>query len=264
MWTIRALPLAAAAAAAITFGACRNRAQPAGGPEAASAPAAAPSAAGVPAPIAAVLGAEVAPGAAAVPSAGAALAAARDPAAASSPIDLSGIGHDEGSPTAKVAIVEFADFGCPYCAQFARDVFPTIRKEYIETGKVRWKFVPFVMGMFPNGAEAARASECAAAQGETAFWGMYDRLFARQPEWKATRDPSALFARYAGELHLNAPAFAACYRADAAAARTRAANHAADQLGLRATPTFFVNGAKLEGALPLQDFRMVLRQAGAP
>lgn len=241
MWTIRIVPLAAAAAAALTFGACRNRAAADRFETASRAPAAVPAA-----------GAEVETD------------PAGDTAATSSPIDLSGIGHDAGSPTARVSIVEFADFGCPYCGQFAREVWPTIRKEYIETGKVRWKFVPFVMGMFPNGAEAARASECAAAQGEPAFWAMSDRLFERQREWKATRDPTTLFARYAAELRLDGAGFAACYRTDAVGARTRAANQAAGELALRATPTFFVNGAKLVGALPLSDFRMVLRQAAAP
>jgi len=119
------------------------------------------------------------------------------------------------------------------------------------------------MGMFPNGGEAARAGECAAAQGEPAFWAMADRLFEGQTEWKSSGDPGALFARYAGKLRLNAAAFGACFRADAARARTMAANDASGRLGVRVTPTFFVNGEKLEGALPLEDFRMVLRQAGA-
>ncbi len=167
------------------------------------------------------------------------------------------------SAAATVTVVEFADFGCPYCGQFAREVWPTIRKQYVQTGKVRWKFVPFVMGMFPNGAEAARAGECAAAQGEPAFWSMYDRLFQRQKEWKAAGDPASLFGRYAAELHLNAGAFNACYRADAPKARTQAANAAADQMGVRVTPTFFVNGQQLQGALPLPEFEQVLAMAGA-
>lgn len=185
------------------------------------------------------------------------------PEGTSPPLDLRGIGHDVGVPTAPVAVVEFADFGCPYCGQFAREVWPTIRKDYVETGKVRWKYVPFVMGMFPNGSEAARAGECAAAQGEPAFWAMYDRLFQRQPEWKMIRNAAPLFSRFAADLHLDVRAFGACYAADAPRARVSAANDASNKLGVRVTPTFFVNGQRLEGALPLADFRMVLQQAGA-
>ncbi len=179
------------------------------------------------------------------------------------PIDLRGIGHDVGMPTAPVTVVEFADFGCPYCGQFAQEVWPTIRKEYVETGKVRWKYVPFVMGTFPNGAEAARAGECAAAQGGPAFWAMYDRLFQRQPEWKMIRNAAPVFSRYAADLHLDVRAFGACYAADAPRARVSAANDASNRLGVRVTPTFFVNGQRLEGALPLADFRMVLQKSGA-
>ncbi len=243
MWSVRAIGLAAATAAALVFGACRKSSP--GNTGGADGAAAAAESAGMPGPAAGEV------------------ATSNALQATSSPIDLRGIGHDVGAPTAKVAIVEFADFGCPYCGQFARDVWPTIRKEYVETGKVRWKFVPFVMGMFPNGAEAARAGECAAAQGDAAFWAMSDRLFQGQPEWKMARDPRPVFDRYVRELHLNGAAFAACYSADAARSRTAAANDASNQLGVRATPTFFVNGAKLEGALPLADFRAVLRQAGA-
>jgi protein-disulfide isomerase len=229
MW-LKMLPLAAAGA--LTFAACRDRA-----PLDRRPPTAAPA---LPA------AAEVTPDGQATP-----------------PIDLRGIGHDVGVPSAPVTVVEFADFGCPYCAEFARDVWPTVRKEYVETGKVRWKYVPFVMGMFPNGAEATRAAECAGAQGEPAFWAMYDRLFQRQPEWKMIRSPGGLFARYATDLHLDARAFGSCYAADARRGRVTAANDASSKLGVRVTPTFFVNGQRLEGALALADFRMVLQQSGA-
>ncbi len=255
MWTTKALPLAAAAVAAITFGACRNRGAGAEANTSAAAPAVTPAA-------------QDAPGAPAVmtsPAADPAPSAPASPVAdlAPSPVDLRGVGHDEGSATARVTVVEFADFGCPYCGQFAEEVWPTIRKQYVQTGKVRWKFVPFVMGMFPNGAEAARAGECAAAQGEPAFWAMYQRLFQGQKDWKAASDPASLFGRYAGELHLNTGAFNACYRADAGKARTQAADRAAAQLGVRVTPTFFVNGQQFQGALPLAEFEQVLAMMGA-
>ncbi len=233
------------AVAAVTIGACRNRGS---GDDAASA--AAPM---VPA-VAAAAALPVWPAAATSPGG--------DPAAAE-PVDLRGVGHDEGSPAAKVTVVEFADFGCPYCGEFAREVWPTVRKQYVQTGKVRWKYVPFVMGMFPNAAQAARAGECAAAQGDPAFWSMSDRLFQRQREWKSTSDPASLFGRYALELRLNGTAFNACYRADAPRTRTEAANAAADRMGVRVTPTFFVNGRKLEGALPLPEFEEVLAMMGA-
>lgn len=249
MSNLRILSLAAALLAAATLAACRDASFGATTASASTAPPSAVTPPAPPSPTSAGLPAPAASGDGALPG------------AAAPPIDLDGIGHDVGSPNAPVAVVEFADFGCPYCASFARDSWPVIRKKYIDTGKVRWKFVPFVMGTFPNGAEAARAAECAAEQGEPAFWAMYERLFQRQKEWKGAMAPALLLRRYAGDLRLDADRFARCYDADAARARTQAANDAADQLGVRATPTFFVNGRPIEGALPPELFGMVLDEA---
>lgn len=179
-------------------------------------------------------------------------------------VDLTGIGHDRGSATASVVLVNFSDFGCPYCGVFARETQPALEKEYVESGKVFVKYVPFVMGMFPNGGEAARAAECAGEQG--AFWAMHDRLYEKQPEWKKISDPDPLLKRYAAALRLDATRFAACSIGGGLHARTAAATGAAEQLGVRVTPSFAVNGRGIEGALPLAQFRQLFDAAlaGAP
>jgi protein-disulfide isomerase len=174
-------------------------------------------------------------------------------------IDLRRLGYDRGRADAPVVVVEFSDFGCPFCATFATSTYPALHREFVETGKVRWKYVPFVMGMFPNGAEAARAAECAAEQGK--FWEMHDRLFAAQREWKRSGSPVGLFTGYAREIGLDAGRFGACYREDRGGGRTRANNRAADAARIRATPSFIVNGRLVEGALPLETFRQVLTAA---
>src|SRR5687768_8294750 len=66
-------------------------------------------------------------------------------------VDLTGVGYDRGDPKAPVVMVEFSDFGCPYCAKHARETFPALERDFIATGKLFYKHVPFVMGMFPNG-----------------------------------------------------------------------------------------------------------------
>lgn len=174
-------------------------------------------------------------------------------------VDLTGVGYDRGSPTAPVVVVNFSDFGCPYCAQFAQESEPVIDEEYVRTGKVFMKYVPFVMGMFPNGAQATRAAECAGDQGK--FKEMHDRLYAGQAEWKRTSDPTQLFTGYASKLKLKRDAFSACYARPGMHARTIRANEAAKNLGIRATPSFIVNGRGLEGAPPLQTFRELLDAA---
>ncbi len=172
-------------------------------------------------------------------------------------VDLTGVGYDEGSPTAPVVVVNFSDFGCPYCASFSRETYPSLAREFVETGRVLFKYVPFAMGSFPNGKQAARASECAAEQGR--FWPMHARLYARQREWKNTVAAFPVFREEAARLGLDAAAFARCYDTRVTDRRTERASIIAKRLGVRATPTFYVDGRAVEGALPLAQFQVLLR-----
>ncbi len=173
-------------------------------------------------------------------------------------VDLTGIGYDKGSPTAPIVMVDFSDFGCPYCGSHARQTLPALEREFIATGKVFYKYVPLVMGSFPNGDTAARAAECAGEEGK--FWPMHDRLFASQQEWRKNGAPTPVYERHARELGLDASRFAACLRDGRTEARTRRATDGAMQLGIRATPTFAIDGEGIEGALPLDVFQKILRE----
>lgn len=170
-------------------------------------------------------------------------------------------GYDRGVARAGVTVLEFADFGCRYCASFAAEEYPRLAAEFVRTGRVRWKYVPFVLGMFPNGEQAARAAECAAEQGTAAFGWMHDRLYAGRPEWEDGINPDGLFRSYAAAAGLNAARFASCYASERPADRIRSSNALADRLAVRSTPTFFINGYRIEGALPAQQFRALLLDA---
>lgn len=172
--------------------------------------------------------------------------------------DLTGIGYDVGSADAKVVVVNFSDFGCPFCGTFAHETYPALEREFVRTGKVFFKYVPFVMGMFPNAREATRAAECAAEQGK--FWEMHDRIYADQRAWKQAFAPEEIFRRDAAGLRLDAARFDACYSGRQTDRRTIEATRRAEQLRVRATPSFFVNGRLIEGALPLEHFRMLLNE----
>ena len=172
-------------------------------------------------------------------------------------IDLRMIGYARGSEDAPVKVYEFSDFGCPFCALFASGTYQELHEEFVETGLVRWTFVPFVMGMFPNGAEAARAAECAGEQER--FWEMHDLIYDTQSEWKATRSAEMFFNDLAARTGLDTGRFASCYREDRAGHRTAVNNRAAAALHVRATPSFFVNGRLMEGAPPGAQFRQVLQ-----
>ena len=170
-------------------------------------------------------------------------------------------GYDRGSVKAAVAVLEFADFGCPYCARFSAETYPPLADEFVKTGLVRWRYVPFVLGIFTNGGETARTAECAGDQGNAAFGRMHDRLFGEQEVWKGAADPAALFRSFAGAAGLDVARFTACYASGEPDRRIGAANALADELGARATPTFFVDGQRVEGALPVEQFRAVLLDA---
>lgn len=171
-------------------------------------------------------------------------------------VDLTGVGYDVGDPNAPILMVEFSDFGCPYCAQHARETFPRLDEEFVSTGRVFYKHVPFVMGMFPNGDHAARAAECAGEQDR--FWPMHDSVYAHQGEWKRGRDPDSVLRGLAGQVVPDGERWESCYAADRQGERTASANAGARRLGVRATPTFFVNGQMVEGALPLSAMRQGL------
>jgi len=83
-----------------------------------------------------------------------------------------------GSSNAPVTMVEISDFQCPFCGKYARETFPQIKKEYVDTGKVKIIFKNFPLPMHPNAQKAAEAAECAADQGK--FWEYKEKLFANQ------------------------------------------------------------------------------------
>ena len=173
---------------------------------------------------------------------------------------FAGIGHDRVvGDSAKVFVVEFGDFGCSYCAKFAGETFPQLDSAFIRTGRVHWKFVPFVTGNFRNSREAAEAAECAGEQ--HGFWKMHDLLYARRKEWMASDEPKVLLARYARELRFDPKFFAQCTSNQSTHLRVMHNDVLAQTLYIRGTPTFYVNGRAITGAIPFDLFKQVIEAA---
>lgn len=173
-------------------------------------------------------------------------------------VDLEGIGYALGSPDAAVTVVELGDFGCWACSLFHEHTWPAIHAEFIETGRVHWRHVPFLFGM-RNGDDGANAAECAADQGK--YWEMHDLLYTRHEEFTKPRNPKNLVQEYPRELGLDADAFKTCYEDEHGKDRTRRATDAADELEVSGTPTFFINGTRALGALTVEVFRALLEEA---
>jgi protein-disulfide isomerase len=167
-------------------------------------------------------------------------------------VALDAVGHARGNAKAPVWIVEFADFGCSYCEKFWRETLPVLDSLYVRPGRAYWKFVPFTIGMFPNSGEAALGSICAAEQGK--FFAMHDILYDRRKEWMKASDARAQVARYAATVKLDAGRFKTCVRSPKAAQQLAMNNALAQTLRIRGTPTFFINGETIPGALPTDIF----------
>ena len=162
------------------------------------------------------------------------------------------VGYTQGEQSAAVLVVEFLDFGCPTCALFAQETYPTIRDRYVRSGQVRWQTVPFVLGGFRNSAEAARAAACADEQ--AAFWQMHDLLFAQRNAWSQTRDPDSSLLAFARELGLDEEEFHRCYLSDDARKRVEDQTRVARRSRVRGTPTFLIDGEPALGALDVAEF----------
>lgn len=146
-----------------------------------------------------------------------------------------------GSPDAPVTIVEYASMTCPHCQRFHANTLPDLKKNYIDTGKVK-----LVFREFPLDNLAMFASMLARCAQDGKFFPMVDLLFARQNRWTdGNADPLSEFTRISKLAGMSDKAFEACRKNqkllnDIQAMRTQAA----DKFGVSATPTFFINGVK--------------------
>jgi protein-disulfide isomerase len=122
-------------------------------------------------------------------------------------------GRAKGSPEAPVLVYEIADFQCPFCAQFAQDVFRDIDAAYIASGRVQWVFVNLPMPSHGNAWVASEAALCAGAVSNR-FWVMHDRLFVAGQEWISAADPGAVLVRYAREAGVDMAPFMDCIATD--------------------------------------------------
>jgi protein-disulfide isomerase len=163
-------------------------------------------------------------------------------------IEVAATGPARGDPKAAVTVVEFADFQCPY-SRDAAALLARLVQEY--GGKVRVVFRQFPVDAHPQARRAAEASLCAAEQGK--FWELHDRMFADQG--KLGKDDLRATAREAG---LDADRLDACVQGGAKAAAVAADVTAGELAGVQGTPSFFVNGIFLAGAVPYEQLKAVI------
>lgn len=184
------------------------------------------------------------------------LLAGRDTLAAqSAPNTLAS--RTKGSAAAPVTVYEMSDFQCPYCRRFAQETFPTLEREYVRTGKVRWVFVNFPLtSLHSNAVPAAELALCAGRQ--NGFWPVHDLLFKHQGVWAPLKEPAAFFLSLADSAKLEKPALLECVKSPATRAEVQAEAEGSERAGASSTPTFYIEGGLLAGAHPVEVFRQVL------
>jgi len=179
-----------------------------------------------------------------------------------------GSDYATGSKDAPITIVEYTDYQCPYCYRFHVGIYPEIKKNFIDTGKVRFIKRDLALDSHPHALKSAQASRCAGDQGK--FWEMHN-LLSENPN---TLGPES-YAKYTRDLGLDAEAFKACVDGDKYLAEIRESGQGANAIGITGTPSFVIgtvkgdtlDGIKVIGAQPFPVFEKVIngylaRQAG--
>jgi protein-disulfide isomerase len=165
-----------------------------------------------------------------------------------------------GRDDAPVTLVEFADYQCPFCRQFHAETFAELKKNYIDTGKVRYVSRDLPLDFHPNAPGAAVAARCAGEQHK--FWEMRDLMVVNAADLSS---PSLL--KYGGQLNLDMTAFSACLSDKKYTAAVQKDIADAGTLGISGTPSFVVgktakdqiNGVRIVGAVPYSVFETAIK-----
>jgi len=192
-----------------------------------------------------------------------------------------------GDEDSSVTMIEFSDFQCPSCKQFWSETFPLIKQHYIATGKVRFVFRDFPMKEFGHvwSMKAAEAAECANNQGK--FWEMQDKIFNDQhvlnslvrevqhPEEAQllvtlAQNGKTIYVDIApavehlkllaAQIHLNTATLNECLDAGKEIHEVEKDKADAEKAGVTGTPTFFINGEKIPGSLPLDAYQKIIER----
>lgn len=159
-----------------------------------------------------------------------------------------------GEDDAPITIIEYSSLTCPHCAAFHKDTFPLIKKNYIDTGKVR-----FIMRDFPFDRAALFASMMARCVAPDRYYGVLDVLFRSQDKWSRAEDPLQSLGQVGRMVGLGEEDFRSCLANRElmdGVIESRRVGEQEHEVG--STPTFVINGEVLSGAVPYEEFEKIL------
>jgi protein-disulfide isomerase len=157
-----------------------------------------------------------------------------------------------GPANASVTITEYASMTCPHCATFAKEVFPKIKSEYIDTGKVRYVFREFPLDI--KAAAGSMLARCIAKEDSGKYFAVIDLLFKQQNDW-ASKNTAETLGRIGKQAGLSQQAVEDCLKDQALLDKIAAdQKYASEVLKVDSTPTFFINGDKIKGETSFEEF----------
>lgn len=157
-----------------------------------------------------------------------------------------------GPADAPITIVEFSDFECPFCQKWNSEVYGKLKEQYPDQVRLVYRDFP-LESIHANAFPAAEAANCANEQGQ--FWPFHDKLFSMEQGLS-----TQAYTQYASDLGLNLDDFKACLESGKYKPEVQADFDFAANLGVRSTPTFFINGIALVGAQPFEVFQEVIEK----
>jgi protein-disulfide isomerase len=170
-------------------------------------------------------------------------------------------GYVVGNANAPLEVIEFGDFECPGCGQWATLVEPDVRTQLVNTGRIRMRFIDYPLPMHKNTWNASRAAACAADQGK--FWEMHDAIYANQDRWngEATSRPDGILKDLAKPLGMDMKKFDDCVDSKATQAKIQAHLSLATARHIPATPTFIIGDQQHSGAIGFDQFKKAVDEA---
>jgi protein-disulfide isomerase len=172
-------------------------------------------------------------------------------------ISVTSTDHVRGKAGGKVTLVEFGDFQCPACGAYE----PLVRKvlsDNKDTLQIVFRHFPLTQ-IHPNALLAAKASEAAGLQGK--FWEMHDMIYDRQVDWSGAMNARDLFVIYATNIGLDTKKFGDDLNSKVIEEKIQAEYKEGTRLGVQGTPTFFVNGKKIENPQSIEAFNKIIQDA---
>jgi protein-disulfide isomerase len=164
-----------------------------------------------------------------------------------------------GDPNAPVHIIEYGDFQCPYCLKFWSETEPQLIAEYVNTGVVYFEYRSLGAFLGEESAWAAEGAYCAGDQGK--FWEYHDALFVNWNGENVGNYSKDRLIQFAESLELDMQTFASCLRDGWHLSTLQQDVADASAAGVRATPTFFINGFMVEGAQPFEVLKQYIEEA---